>query len=84
MNETEHIIMGVFAFLLGWFIGYFVKNIGRIWVRWGAIIGFFIIYVVFISAIMSASVIADMGNIIISSLFAIGFLIRFFKQRLES
>jgi len=83
MNETKYILFGVFAFLLGWFIAYFVKNFGQIWARWGAIVGFIITCMVFVYTLIFTAMIADSGDVIISALLAVGFLVRFFKQRQE-
>lgn len=83
MNETEIILMNIFAFGFGWFIGYLVRNIGFIWSRWGAILGFFFLYVAFFVTLSLAGVIASEENVIVSALFGFGFLVRFFKQRLE-
>jgi hypothetical protein len=83
MNTNDLIFLSLFAISIGWFIAYLVRNIGYIYYRWGDVIGFFILYISFFITLSLARSIANEDNILISALFGISFLIRFFKQPLE-
>lgn len=84
MNDTEYILFGVLAFGLGWLIAYLVKNLGRIWNRWGVIFGgLYILFAVFYSFLFLV-MITEKKSILLSSLLAVGFLIRFFKNKGEA
>lgn len=81
MNETEYILLGVTAFGLGWYIAYLVKNADRVWLRWGVIVGFLILYLSFFFTVFLSVIIVDLNNVAISALVGMGFLIRFFTQK---
>lgn len=84
MNDTEYILIGVLAFGLGWFAAYLVKNLGRIMNRWGSLIGGFYILIAVVYSLFLIAAITDMQSVFLSSLLAIGFLIRFFKNKGET
>ncbi len=84
MNETEYILNGLFAFGVGWFIAYLVRNYNRLWTKWGIFIGFVILLTGIIYSLFLSTMIADRNDVILSSLLALGFVIRFFKHRFEN
>ena len=84
MNETDYILNAVLAFGVGWFMAYLVRNYSQIWSRWGILIGFVILLTGVIYSLFFSAMIADQNDTVLSILLALGFVIRFFKQRLES
>jgi ABC-type spermidine/putrescine transport system permease subunit I len=81
MNDTEQIFATIFAFGVGYAIAYSVKNVRRIYKNWGLFICIFIFPTVSIILLMSAAMIADRQDIVMSSAFGAGFIIRMLKSR---
>jgi len=80
MNDTEYVFMAIIAFGIGYGIAHFFKNIGKLWRKWGGIICYFAFPVIVYVLIGGAAMIADMRDVIISSIFAAGFVIRMIKR----
>jgi len=80
MNETEWIIIAIFAFAVGYGLAHFAKNIRRIFSDWG-LFSFFLIPIVVVFLFMGAAFIADLHSVWISLAFAAGFIIRMIRQR---
>ncbi len=82
MNETEMVFFNVFAFGVGWYSAYLVRNINAILSRWGALFGVFALCIAFYIVLLLGGIIAGKENVLISVLFGLGFFLRFFKQRM--
>ena len=80
MNETEYVFMAIIAFGVGYATAYFYKNIGRLWRSWGLFVCYFLFPPIVIGLLVSAAVVADTKDAVISSMFAGGFVIRMVKH----
>ncbi|CAC9623823.1 hypothetical protein [uncultured Gammaproteobacteria bacterium] len=76
MNETQWIFIAIISFALGYFGGYIAKNIGRLIDKLGCMVAIFLP----IFLIAGAVQIMDLGSVIISLMFAVGFLFKIFKR----
>ena len=80
MNETEKIFLAIMAFGIGYAIAYFFKNMGKIWKKYGALIGILLFPAIIISLVMAAAQIGDMRDVFVSTIFAAGFVVRMVKR----
>ena len=80
MNETEWIFWGVFSLAIGYGIARFFKNIGRLYRKWGLLISYFAFPTILVMLLYSGAIIADFNNIVLSMVFAGGFLIGMVKR----
>ena len=81
MNDTEQVFATIFAFGVGYAIAYSVKHVRRIYKDWGLFICLFVFPTVAIILLMVAAMIADMQDMIMSSAFGAGFIIRMLKSK---
>lgn len=76
MNETQWIFISIASFALGYFGGYIAKNIGRLIDRLGCVVAIFLAIFLIVGAIQ----IMDLGSVIVSLIFAVGFLFKLLKR----
>lgn len=76
MNETQWIFISIASFSLGYFGGYIAKNIGRLIDRLGCVVDIFLPIFLIVGAIQ----IMDLGSVIVSLIFAVGFLFKLFRR----
>ena len=81
MNDTEQIFATIFAFGVGYAIAYSVKNVRRIYKNWGLLICYFVFPTVSITLLLAAAMIADKQDMVMSSAFGAGFIIRMLKSK---
>ena len=81
MNNTEQIFATIFAFGVGYAIAYSVKHVRRIYKDWGLLICFFVFPTVAIILLMAAAMIADKRDMVMSTAFGAGFIIRMLKSK---
>ncbi|MCW8830971.1 MAG: hypothetical protein OQK32_05550 [Gammaproteobacteria bacterium] len=80
MNETAWIFTGLVAFGVGYGLAHFVKRMGDLAERWGIFV-VFLFPIIIIYLTLAAAMLADLHNIVISLIFAGGFLIRIMRKR---
>lgn len=79
MNKTELIFTGIVAFALGYGLGYFAKHIGDLARRWG-IFTVFLFPIIFIVLLSGAEAICQRNNVLLSLIFAAGFVIKMVRR----
>lgn len=76
MNETQWIFISIASFSLVYFGGYIAKNIGRLIDKLGCVVAIFLPIFLIVGAIQ----IMDLSSVIVSLIFAVGFLFKLFRR----
>ncbi|MBF0264120.1 MAG: hypothetical protein HQL46_02530 [Gammaproteobacteria bacterium] len=80
MNETELVLYSILAYFNGYGIAWFFTNMGRLFTSWGLLGSYFLFPMIYVVLLFLAASIADLQNFIISTVFAIGFIVGMVKN----
>jgi hypothetical protein len=81
MNATQWIFAVIGCFAIGYIIGAFFKNIGKVYDHLGIILSVLIIPFLVMYVLAGAEIVLNYNSAILSIVFAIGFIIRMVKPR---
>ena len=76
MNETQWIFVAIASFGLGYYAGYLSHNVGRFIDKFGCLA----IIITTVALIVAVIQIVNLSSIIISLIFASGFLFKLFRR----